>query len=529
MVASYSGDDNYPAAQSASVSLAVFNQSTPIITWPAPASITYGTPLSGTQLDATSGAAGTFSYSPAAGTVLGAGTQTLSVTFTPTVATAYTTATATVNLTVTQATPAITWSTPASISYGTALGATQLNATSPTAGGFIYSPAAGTVLGVGTHTLSVTFTPTDTTDYTTATATVTLTVSQATPTITWPTPAAITYGTALSATQLNATSSVAGSFVYTPAAGTVLGGGTQTLSVTFTPTDTTDYTTATSSVTLTVNKATPTIALATSATPAYVLNPVIFTATVSSPAGTPTGTVAFYDGMALLSTNSMTSGVATYQTSALPAGTHSITAVYSGDSNFLTVTSSALSQVIENFTLATSGGTSSATASPGGQAIYTFTVTPPTGTTFAGPISFSVTGLPTGASATFSPATIAAGAGATTETMTVTLAADSAALPAERPFPGKPFGGGAIPVALGLVLLPFAGLPLAGRVRRVARGLKEMVCLLVFGAASLALMVGLSGCGGSGSSNPPPQNYTLTVTATAGSLSNTFSVGLVVE
>ena len=48
------------------------------------------------------------------------------------------------------------------------------------------------------------------------------TVSVTTPTITWATPAAITYGTALSATQLNATSSVAGTFVYTPASGTIL-------------------------------------------------------------------------------------------------------------------------------------------------------------------------------------------------------------------------------------------------------------------------------------------------------------------
>jgi hypothetical protein len=435
------------------------------------------------------------------------------------------------SLTVTGgAKPPINWATPSSITYGTALSATQLNATSTVAGSFVYTPAAGTVLGAGTQTLSVTFTPTDTTDYTTATATVSINVTQATPTITWAAPAAITYGTALGATQLDATSTVAGSFAYTPAAGTVPAVGTQTLSVTFTPTDATDYKTANSSVSLTVNKAAPTIALATSASPAYVLNPVLFTATVSSAAGTPTGTVAFYDGTTLLSTSSMTSGVATYQTSALLAGTHSITAVYSGDTNFLTETSSALSQVIENFTIGATGGTSSVTANPGGQAVYTFTVTPPSGTTFAGPISFSVTGLPTGATATFSPTTVPAGAGATPVTMTVTLASSAAMRPAERPFPGRPFGGGA--VALGLVLIPFVGLPFAGRLRRTPRGLKGMVCLVVLGGASLALMAGLSGCGGSGgggSSTPPPQNYVLTVTATAGSLSNTFAVGLVVE
>jgi hypothetical protein len=76
------------------------------------------------------------------------------------------------------------------------------------------------------------------------------------PTITWSAPAAITFGSALSSTQLNASASVPGTFVYTPAAGTVLQAGVnRTLSVTFTPTDTTDYTTASASTTITVNPA----------------------------------------------------------------------------------------------------------------------------------------------------------------------------------------------------------------------------------------------------------------------------------
>ncbi len=70
-------------------------------------------------------------------------------------------------------------------------------------------------------------------------ATSTLQVNQATPTITWSTPAAITYGGALTATQLNATAPVPGTFVYAPAVGTVLGAGSQLLSVTFAPTDST--------------------------------------------------------------------------------------------------------------------------------------------------------------------------------------------------------------------------------------------------------------------------------------------------
>ena len=91
-------------------------------------------------------------------------------------------------------TPTVSWATPAAITQGTALSATQLNATASVAGTFVYAPAAGTVLAAGTHTLRATFTPTDTTRYTTATASTTLVVNapRTTPAVSWATPAAIT-------------------------------------------------------------------------------------------------------------------------------------------------------------------------------------------------------------------------------------------------------------------------------------------------------------------------------------------------
>ena len=111
----------------------------------------------------------------------------------------------------------------------------------------------------GAQTLSVQFTPSDSTDYTTAGDTVQLQVNPAKPVITWSNPTAIIYGTALTGTQLNATASVPGTFVYTPASGALLTVGTQTLSVQFTPTDATDYTIASDSVQLQVNPAKPLI------------------------------------------------------------------------------------------------------------------------------------------------------------------------------------------------------------------------------------------------------------------------------
>ena len=102
------------------------------------------------------------------------------------------------------------------------------------------------------QTLHVDFTPNDAANYNTASKDVTINVSKATPTITWSNPADITYGTALSNTQLNASASVPGSFVYDPASGTVLSAGTHTLNVTFTPTDTANYTNAIANVTINV-------------------------------------------------------------------------------------------------------------------------------------------------------------------------------------------------------------------------------------------------------------------------------------
>ena len=92
----------------------------------------------------------------------------------------------------------------------------------------------GTVAASGTRSVA----PTATTTYTltatnaagsvTATATVTVAGTRITPTITWNTPASIVYGTALSGTQLNATTTVPGSWAYSPAArnGARGGGGT---------------------------------------------------------------------------------------------------------------------------------------------------------------------------------------------------------------------------------------------------------------------------------------------------------------
>jgi hypothetical protein len=79
-------------------------------------------------------------------------------------------------------------------------------------------------------------------------------VIQTTPIITWATPAPITYGTALSSNQLNASANLPGSFAYTPPIGSVLNPGTNTLLAVFTPTDTFHYSSVTDTVNLVVTR-----------------------------------------------------------------------------------------------------------------------------------------------------------------------------------------------------------------------------------------------------------------------------------
>ena len=155
-------------------------------------------------------------------------------------------------LTVTQAAPALGWDQPASIAYGTALGSNQLDATANIPGVFSYDPPAGAILNAGTNLLSVVFTPDDAVDYSTVTNTVSLVVDAAVPEVTWAGPGTITYGTALSSNQLDATANIPGSFAYNPVSGTILPPGTNALTVVFTPADALDYSNTTNSVNLIV-------------------------------------------------------------------------------------------------------------------------------------------------------------------------------------------------------------------------------------------------------------------------------------
>jgi hypothetical protein len=339
-------------------------------------------------------------------------------------------------------------------------------------------------------------------------------IFQQTPVITWRAPANIIYLAGLGGAQLNATTTIAGTFNYTPSAGTVLSVGQHTLSTTFTPADSTDYTPATASVVLTVIPVNPTLTITSNANPVFMSNAVTFTATIPSIATPPTGTVTFYDGTTQIGTGSMSAGgSATFTSATLSNVVHSITAVYSGDSSYGPASSGALSETVIDFTI-TPAGAGKATAPATGVASYPLLITPVGSSILPAAMTLSVAGLSVGARATFSPSNVTAGSEATTVTLQVQLPG-KAALESQD----KPFGRGALPLMLSLILLPFAG-----RLRKAGKRWRKLAVLAFVGAA---MAVGLNGCGAPAKLNP--NSYTLTVTATSGGLSHTTTLNLTVQ
>lgn len=355
----------------------------------------------------------------------------------------------------------------------------------------------------------------------------TIAVTPDTPVIQWSQPSAITYGTplgsVLNAIAMNGTTGVGGSFAYTAAtnggsaitvtSSTVLAAGSYTLSAAFTPTDTADYNSATGSVLLTVAQAAPTITVGTTAANIFAQNSTTFTAAVTSPSGNPTGSVTFYDGTTQLGSATLANGTVSYATTTLSAGAHSITAVYAGDSNFLTETSTALTETVVDFTLTASTSTQSIKA--GASAAFALTLAPTTGNTTPAAITLTATGLPTGATPTFSPTSIVSGSGSTNITLTIQTTSASLSRPAR-------FAPTAALPLLCLVLLPFT--------RIMRRSWMRLLLLL----AVLAPIVWIASCGGGsvssgGNGGGSSTNYSITVSAVSGPLSHTTTLTLTVQ
>jgi hypothetical protein len=193
---------------------------------------------------------------------------------------------------------------------------------------------------------------------------------------------------------------------------------------------------------------------------------------------------------------------------------------YAGDDSFLSGTSAPVTEFVEDFTVNLVNTAATATVTPGSTVTFTFNVAPPSGATFPANITFSLSGLPTGANYSFSPPTLQAGAGATNVTLTVILPQGLHASTST----GKLLRGTA-PLSLALLLLPFAG-----RLRKAGKRFSRLLPGLLLLAASLAAMAGMSGCGATiGYFGQKQESYTVTVTGTSGALSHSATITITVE
>jgi hypothetical protein len=187
-------------------------------------------------------------------------------------------------------------------------------------------------------------------------------------------------------------------------------------------------------------------------------------------------------------------------------------AVASGYTNSAVATAAyTITTLAPTFTITSTAPAQSVTE--GSAATYILSVTPQNGA-FTSPITFSVSGLPTGATAIFNPATVTPGPTATSTTLTITTPVTALL---QRPF-GLPFG--ARPITLAVLVLLF--LPGKRRRRKIWLGLMLMVS---FGAVTV-----LSGCGaGFALPGPGSTTYNITVTAVGGSVQQTTTLQLIVK
>ncbi len=232
----------------------------------------------------------------------------------------------------------------------------------------------------------------------------------------------------------------------------------------------------------------------------------------------PTGTISFYDGTTLLGTTSLTGGTATFATSALATGAHSITAVYTGDSNFNPVTSSAAAVTVTAltpaFTLSSSASTLSLTIGQNG----VVTLTLAANAAFGDTINLTCSGAPTNTTCTVNPTSVALTAGgAGTATVVIGTTTNSASNSPVNP----------LQKASGITSLASVICLIAGWRFRRRMLLIVPVLLLAFSA------IAMTGCGSDSSvATAKKGTYTLTVTATPASsatAAQTTTISLTVQ
>jgi hypothetical protein len=502
----------------ASVSITV-NKAVPVITWAQPAAITYGTALGAGQLNASANVAGTFAYSPAAGTVLTAGPQTLSATFTPTNAANYTATTSSVTLTVNQAlltvmadnkarpygavNPALTYSIT---------GFVNGDSSSVVSGTPILTTSAGMTSPIASYPINIAGGTLTASNYGFQFVAGTLNVTGASLTVK-ANDAAKVYGAPLPTFAGSVTGAANGDTfteTFTTNAIVLSAPGAYTITPSVTGANLADYSVTTVNGTLAITKAPSITALATSGSPILSGASVTFTATVASATtGAPTGMVTFFDGTTSLATVPLVAGGATYSTTALAGGSHTITATYSGDVNFTGSTSGPVTQAVNSvFTLSATPQMLTVNRGEAGQvAVF---VTPGAG--FAGTIALSCTNLPGDAACVFSPTQVSFGNGSGAQTISLVVYAHRVTASATE----ARNDGGMLPAIPALAFwLPGVALSGFGLRRKRSARQRQMLLLAVF-ALGFGGIMGITGCGAGHGPSTAPGTYTIQVVGTSG-------------
>jgi YVTN family beta-propeller protein len=250
---------------------------------------------------------------------------------------------------------------------------------------------------------------------------------------------------------------------------------------------------------------------------------------VAPATGTPTGTVSFLDGGTMLATVALNGGQASFTTSALATGSHSLTASYSGDANFGGNSSAGMSEVVDAVQVAIAPSVSSLTLTEGTAVSFSLTIS--SNSSLSAPVTFACAGLPTNTNCLFSPSSLSPSALPGKVNVTVgTNGLARGAVPAKGMF--QLWYGLAI---LGLVFTGLEPNPEGRRIRssrtRVS-GIRSRAAAIFPLIIIVVMMTGL-GCGsgrsvGNNNTVTPTGSFPITITATSGSLQATANITLTV-
>ena len=319
--------------------------------------------------------------------------------------------------------------------------------------------------------------------------------------------------------------------VFTTAAAALSPVGLYPIAATLTGSAAGDYTLSASlPANLSIAQAPSLAALSVSMSNPGVGLPVTLNVTATSTtSGVPTGSITLLDGGTMLSVAPLsTAGGAAITTSALLVGTHPLSAIYSGDTNFLPSTSAIVSIVVgavSDFTLTAAGALSQAIPA-GSSATFHFSVAT-VGTALASPIALAVQGVPLGATASLNPSYLPPGGAVTAFTLTIQTPLaqmDKRARPFAPSHPDSPVSG-----VLAVLLLPVFGYArrsrFKGHFRPIPAPIRPSVSALFLASLSCILLATLTtGCGNrvnTGLDSSSTKTYTLTVTGTATSPAGT--------